>query len=392
MKTHSLILFLVLSLNSFLISQDQVDNILLEIEKNNTTLLSLRYYAEAQNIGNKTDIFLPNPEVGINYLVGIPGSVSNRTDFVVTQSFDYPTVYKFKNKIADLKNEKTELEYRKYRKELLLEAKLTCSEIIYLNALKLEFEKRHENAKKLADSYKFQLDAGETNILDLNKANLNLLNIKKDIESIEIELNSGLENLIRLNGGKTVELTVSSFESRELPVSYEIWFSQNVIKDPEIAMIAKESEIAKHNIELNKAQNLPKFNAGIMGELVKGEQYIGSTIGVSIPLWENRNKLEYARANAISVQGRLNDLRFQRDKNMRILYSKALALNKNLEGYKRSFSLMDNSSLLKKALDKGEISLIEYLMELALYYESYSKMFDLQKDFNNIIAELYSYL
>ncbi|MBK6964392.1 MAG: hypothetical protein IPH20_10765 [Bacteroidales bacterium] len=42
------------------------------IERNNTTLSALRKSVEAEKLGNRTGIYLQNPEAGFNYLWGVP--------------------------------------------------------------------------------------------------------------------------------------------------------------------------------------------------------------------------------------------------------------------------------------------------------------------------------
>ena len=54
---------------------------------------------------------------------------------------------------------------------------------------------------QIANAYKSKFDIGEANILDYNKARINLLNITKEVESNEIERNALLSELARLNGG-----------------------------------------------------------------------------------------------------------------------------------------------------------------------------------------------
>jgi len=46
---------------------------MLEVEKNNTTLLALKKRVEAETIGNKSGITISNPEAEFNYLWGSPG-------------------------------------------------------------------------------------------------------------------------------------------------------------------------------------------------------------------------------------------------------------------------------------------------------------------------------
>ena len=109
----SLKVLLGISITAFsfsLFSQNSVELVLDQVTKNNTMLVALRKSLDARKIGNKTGIYLQNPEIGFNYLWGSPSANGNRTDFNITQSFDFPTVYGFKNDISDLKNEQTELE------------------------------------------------------------------------------------------------------------------------------------------------------------------------------------------------------------------------------------------------------------------------------------------
>ena len=75
-----------------LYAQNSVNSVLTTIEENNTTLKALRETAEAQKLGNRTGIYLANPEVGFNYLWGKPGDIGNRTDINVKQTFDIPTI------------------------------------------------------------------------------------------------------------------------------------------------------------------------------------------------------------------------------------------------------------------------------------------------------------
>ena len=80
---------MVLGLN--LSSQNTIDNVLTEVEKNNTTLSSIRKNIDADKIGNKTGLLPKNPEAEFNYLWGNPSDIGNRTDFSIKQSFDFPT-------------------------------------------------------------------------------------------------------------------------------------------------------------------------------------------------------------------------------------------------------------------------------------------------------------
>ena len=67
-----------------------------------------------------------------------------------------------------------------FKQNVLLSAKQTCMELIYLNKKQLELTKRVENSATLFNGYQKKLDNGDANILDVNKAQLQLLNIQNE--------------------------------------------------------------------------------------------------------------------------------------------------------------------------------------------------------------------
>lgn len=392
MNKYLIIGLILFALPLGLSAQKSVDDILIQIEKNNTTLSALRKSIDAQKVGNKTGIFLQNPEVEFNYLWGNPSSIGNRTDFSIRQSFDFPTAYKFKNQISNSKNEQTELEYRKQQKELLLQARNICIDLIYTNALKLEYGKRLNHAQNIAKSYKSKFDAGDTNVLEYNKAQLNLLNLSNKMELLEIDRTALLLELIRLNGGLVIDFAESEFQSAIIPVDFEQWYTQAEQSNPILNWLKKEIEISNKQVSLNKALSLPKVQTGYMSETVIGQQFRGISIGLSIPLWENKNTVKYAKANTIALEAVVADNKVQLYNQLKTLHSKAISLQSNVTEYRSKLQSFNSSDLLKKALDKGEISLIDYIMELSIYYENVNKMLELDRDMNKAVAELNRYL
>jgi outer membrane protein TolC len=386
-----LITVLTMALVSTLFAQNSIENVLVEIEKNNTTLSALKEKAEASKLGNKTGIYLQNPEVEFNYLWS-DAITGNRKDFSIKQTFDFPTAYKFKNQISNIKNEQVGLEYQKQRKELLLEARLICLNIVYSNALHFELSNRLTNAERIANSYKAKLDAGESNILEYNKAQLNLLNLNKELESLNIEKEALQGELSGLNGGITIVVSDSIFQPGEIPVDFEQWYLQAEQSNPLLNWLKKEIELSQKQKVLNKSMSLPKFQAGYMSESVVAQDFKGITIGLSIPLWENKNTVKYSELNTLAMEEAATDNKIQMYNHLKVLHVKAIRLQKNVSDYKQNLKLLNNSELLAKALDKGEISLIEYMLELSVYYESLNKLLQKELELSKTVAELNKYL
>ena len=385
-------IFLVLPIMaSPLYSQITVDSVLLEIEKNNTTLVATRKYTDADKIGNKTGIYLKNPEAEFNYLWGNPASTSNRTDFSITQSFDFPTAYSYKSQISNLQNQQSELEYQKQRKSILLQASIICTDLVYVNARISELSKRQANAVQLANSYKSKFESGETGILEFNKAQISLLNIAKDLEAAEIERNSLLTQLASLNGGIFVNFSNSIFPIQTIDPDFDLWYTQAEQGNPVLQWIRQEKDINLKNQQLYTALSLPRFYAGYMSENLVGQQFRGFTVGISIPMFENKNTVKYAKAKIIAVQGFETDARVQFYNEMKALHAKVISLQKSVNDYRKNLLAFSNTELAQKALDMGELSLAEYLFELTVYYDSYDKLLEMERDLNKAVAGLNRY-
>jgi outer membrane protein TolC len=388
---RAIILSAIIVLGFNLFAQNNIDIVLAEVEKNNTTLSYIRKNSDAEKIGNKTGLVPQNPEVEFNYLWGNPSDMGNRTDFSIMQSFDFPTAYSYKNQISNLKNEQAELEYQKQRKEILLQTRLVCIELIYLNALKSALNDRLKNATQIGNAYKSKFNMGDASILEYNKAQVNLLNITKEAETNEIERKALLSELERLNGGVAIGFNESVFVQPTITPDFEQWYAQCEQGNLVLQWIKQEIGVSQKQQQLSTAQSLPKFNAGYMSENVVGQKFQGISVGVSIPLWENKNTVKYAKAKTIAIQSMEADAKLQFYNQMKSLHSKVVSLQSSVTDYRKSLDAYNNASLLQKALDKGEISLSEYIFELSLYYESINKLLEMEQNRSKTYAELNRY-
>ncbi len=371
--------------------QASVEELLLDIETNNTQLKALRKQIEAEKLGNRTGIFIPNPEVGFNYLWGSPSTIGNRTDFSVSQSMDFPSTYTLKNKISRLKNNQLELEYQRQLRDLRMEVQLICLDVIYANALGSELRKRLVHAHTIAEAFQSQFEQGETNILEFNKAQLNLLNLSNKLNSNTIEQKVLLSNLSRLNGGQEVTISDSIFSISQLPADFQSWYQLAENKNPILIWLMEEIRIQEQTKKLNTAMSLPKLQAGYMSENVVGEKYQGLTVGLSIPLWENKNTVKFAEAQVDAMHQMAADKKLQFYKQLEILYHKAFELSQNTDEYRKQLALYNNADYLVKALDQGEISLIEFMLEFAIYYEGFISLLDMERELHITLVELNQY-
>ncbi|WP_418424132.1 TolC family protein [Alistipes sp.] len=385
-----IILIAVLAVAGPAAAQQTIDAVLQQIERNNTTLEALRKQTEADKLQNKTGITLPDPEVSFDYLWGDPSSIGNRKDFGVTQSFDIATIAGSRRRVADAQNGLLDVEYRAGRMAVLLEAKQTCIQLIYYNALKAELEQRLAHAQAVADFYDRQLADGNANRLEVNKARLSLSAAQGELRRNEVERTNLLAELQRLNGGEPIVFEQAAYAQPVLPQGFEAWYDEAAAANPVLAYARQNVELKRREMKLGKLTGLPQISAGYMSELVPESNFRGITLGLSVPLWSNRNRVKQAKAAVVAAELQQKDATVQFYERLRNQYGRTLGLQRTAEEYRKALAELDNTQLLRKALDAGEISLLDYIVELGLYYTTVDEALAAERDYELALTELQS--
>lgn len=389
-KCMKKIFFTLLSL-CILISvkaQNGIEKILQEVEANNTALQALQKQIEAQKLGNKTGIWLPNPEITFEHLWGTPREIGNQNDFGITQSFDFPTAYGHRNKLAGMENQNLDRLYQSERINILLRAKQIIIKLIYNNALSKDYTRRVEKDQIIADSYQKKFNQGEANVIEKNKVYMTLIACVNKKKKIDIEREALLNELKSLNGGKEIQYNETNIPLSPLPSNFDEWYTTAESKSPVLQYLNKKVDISEQQVKLSRAQALPKLSAGYYSERILGEKLQGAVIGISIPLWENKNTIKQAKAGVLSSESALEDSRIQFYNRLQSLFNQSVGLREAAQKYREALFSYSNEPLLRKALDAGEISLLDYLLEVEFYYDAFNNMLEVERDYALAVAEL----
>lgn len=366
----------------------QIDEVLLQIEQNNGTLRALSNQAEADKLANRTGIAPSEPEVEFARLWGRPGEIGNRTDIAVTQSFDFATISGARARQARRRSAMIDMGFASERTAILLEAKQYCIELIHCNRLARELDVRLGHARSIADGYARKLESGDASRLEYNKALLGLSTVQGEIARNDVERAALTAELRRLNGGAEIALDAVVFPSAELPADFDGWLDQAADRSPVLEYVRAGVEADRGKVSLARTEWLPEFNVGYLREQVPGELFQGITVGVSIPLWSNANRVRQAQASLRASQARAEDARVQFCEQLRNLYSRAVGLHSAAVEYDRALSELSGAGLLEQALDAGAISLLEYIVETGLYYDTRERAMEAERDFQLAQAEL----
>ena len=372
-------------------SQISIDSVLYKIEQNNKTIQANVQFWEVKKMEYKTGLTPYNPKVEYDYLNGSPEGAGNQIEFSITQSFDFPTVYSKRKQLSREQIKQAEFQLTSAKQDILLEAKLICIELVYRDKFQSEVIKRKQSTEKWLADFQSSMIKGGRSVLDVNKAKLQLTEINADFQKNRSAINQLNQRLTELNGGVVLNLTDLSYsELIEVP-SFENLGEEIKANDPIREYMEQENVIIEKKIELSKAMSLPKVEAGYRYQAILGQRFNGVHVGLTIPLWENKNKVKAQQANL-----EFNDLNLKNHSNERYyyiqnMYEKQLNLKLTLDEYALLFTDLNTEELLDKSLALGHISAIEYFMEMSFYYDALKNYLMTEKEYRQSVAELFKY-
>ena len=373
-------------------AQNSIDQVLKSIETNNKSLQANTKMTDAQKLEAQTGKFLANPSVEWEQMWGNRNNPGSEYTLTVKQSLDFPTTYSNKNKLANLKANTIGFQSAAYRQQLLLNAKQTCIEIIYLRKQKSLLDERLANAETMFALYKKRFESGDANQLELNKIQLELLNAQNQSRLNKAALTAAEEQLRNLNGGNPITFDATDYPAGEELINFDQLQAAFMEAAPNLKSLTGDQEIANREVKLSRSLTLPKFDVGYKRNAAKDHVASnGFMVGVSIPLFENKNTVKKAKAQAEFATASLEDNRLNLKTNLQQLYQQAEALQISRADYAKVLEQQRNIELLNKALNAGQLSVIDYFTELTTIYDSHQSYLDVEKEYHSILAQLYQY-
>jgi outer membrane protein TolC len=388
--TILLILSLVCALG--LGAQTGIDEVVNRIEQNSISLSALRQHLTAEKTATRIGLYPDNPELELGFLQGEPAQLGRKTNFSIRQSFDFPLAYIHRNRLAQKQRQNLDWQYQSQRLALRLEARLLAIDLVHANAQIAEQTQRLDLVRDLAEAYRRRFDQGDANILELNKAKMAMLEIGAELEQITIERQAILSELTCLNGGQKLDFTDTRFDaSVPIPSDFTAWYAGLESQIPELRVLSGENSVLESRLSLEGSLGLPKITLGYMSEAVGGEKFSGVTAGLNIPLFERKNVVRSAREQAQAGRAMEMEVRRQHRARMQSLHDQATAQLASIGVYRQLLAEVDHAPLLKKALEAGEITVIEYVNELRDLFEKRIHLLQLQRDQNRTMARLDRY-
>lgn len=390
MKKYSFVLVLLLAVN-ILYAQNAYQSVLDQIETNSTVLSSVTKQYDAMKAANNARSFVENPELEGAYKWGV-GEAGNGMELNLVQEIEFPTVYSNKKKIRKINNTIIDAELEMQHYEIMYQVQQLCLDLIYNKKMLDFYQQCLDNAENIADGFNKSLEAGEVNVLDYNKAQINLMNCKTALSQTRIERKYILGELKTLNGGKDISFTYEDYDNVVLPSDFGQWYSTVQANNPSFVYLRLNNEADKQNVKLCRSEWIPKFKVGYAYENEDGNSFNGVVVGLSLPSWHNKKTVQQAKTQAEASESMIINNNNSMYNSLFTLYQQAVMLQENLQNISYIVKQYDSQELLKKSFDAGEMSLVEYLLEVEYYQNAMKEYFATEYDYQKTMINLKSHL
>ena len=370
-------------------SQDKnVEELLDEIEQNNIELNGYQFFIESQQLENRSNNNLPDPQVSGYYLPFGDNATGDYTEYEISQSFEFPTVYAARSEWNTSKSQQLESAYAKKRQEILLEAKKILIELTYLEKQKAIQTERRTQSKKVFDQIQELFEKEQVGILDLNKAKIAWIQEQFLVEQTESEIQILLSKLKTLNGDKPLdEPSAETIISTETGNLEDLW-QEKLVNDPRLQELKANEAASLQKIKLEKNKVLPDMALGYNYQGVSGSNHSGFYGGISIPLWNSKNKVKAAEANYEYQQSNTEVATSLLYAEFQETYNRYELLLEKYNEYQTTMGNLDSGQLLFKAYQLGEYSFMDYYLELQFYRNASDKMLQMEKELQLLQAQL----
>lgn len=365
-----------------------IDGVLKSIEQNNKELQAQKHAADATKMENRAANNLPDPTLNYSSFYSNAAEGGHGTEFVASQGFDFPTQYITRHRQATLQNEAVDKQQQAFRRDMLLNAKNLCLDLILLNQEKALMDIRQKNAEELQALYEKRLTTGDANILEVNKIKMERMNVQTEVAQNNAANRTALQSLLAMNGNMPLEFAETTYPDVKEINDYNLMRDQVMASDLDLQAAAATTLAAQKQVAVNRQGWLPKLEVGFRRNTDDVASQNGFVVGGSLPLFENRKKVKIAKAQAISAQLMQENAKDQAEASLMSLFNEMQQLKDAMRAY--DVPLMHRSlDLLKQALAEGQISLIEYFVETEGIYKNLQAYMQIENQYQKVMAGIY---
>lgn len=364
-----------------------INSVLKSVEQNNMELKALLKGNEAADIENKSQNTLEDLSIEYSPFFQSETSGIASSELVITQGFDFPTLYGARKKAGQLQRNVLDMQYQTARRDILVNAKKLCLDIINYNKQKQLLQERRKNADELLAMFELKFKNGDATSLELNKIKLDRMNLETELVQADTKHANAMQQLQALNGGLPIEVNMTEYP--QAPADDEVTMYEKAVATDWTVRTAQASVLAaEQDVKVNKLSWIPKFEIGYRRNTEGDNASNGFLIGGSIPLFSSKNKVKIAKARQTEAIMQHANARINAENSARTMINQMKQLKASADAY--DVPLMRQTlKLLRTAVENGEISVTEYYVEADNIYKNMITYMDIERQYQDALTEIY---
>jgi outer membrane protein, heavy metal efflux system len=372
MKT--LLAFLVSSVVLWVHGQP-LDSLLKSIEQNNPQLVTMQKWLEAEAVYARTGIHPVNPQVRYAYLYGNPVETGNLQELEILQSFRLPGYYNKKAALQQLHYEQKQLWAGKEMREIMHQVRVVYFNLVWLHRKDVLLQSRREEAERLLAMMKLGFERGEISKPAYDKARIFYLNVQAEWNRTSADIQIMKGQLQQLNGGNSIDHYGFEYPADWLIPPLDSVLSQTIRMNPDLQSDRLEIEISENSEKFERANIWPTFEAGYKSETILNQKLQGFQFGLTIPFWQEANKLKYSRLQQEWSQAQYEQREAELKVQVASLYSGVQSLQDQYLQMKETMEDEQISEMNLDLLETGQISFTEYFVDSEFIWEVLNNFF-----------------
>lgn len=364
-----------------------INAVLKSVEQNNMELKALLKGNEAADIENKSQNTLEDLSIEYSPFFQSETSGIASSELVITQGFDFPTLYGARKKAGQLQRNVLDMQYQTARRDILVNAKKLCLDIINYNKQKQLLQERRKNADELLAMFELKFKNGDATSLELNKIKLDRMNLETELVQADTKHANAMQQLQALNGGQPIEVNMTEYP--QAPADDEVTMYEKAVATDWTVRTAQASVLAaEQDVKVNKQSWIPKFEIGYRRNTEGDNASNGFLIGGSIPLFSSKSKVKIAKARQTEAVMQHANARINAENSARTMINQMKQLKASADAY--DVPLMRQTlKLLRTAVENGEISVTEYYVEADNIYKNMITYMDIERQYQDALTEIY---
>ncbi|WP_298062722.1 TolC family protein [uncultured Rikenella sp.] len=312
--------------------------------------------------GLRTGLAPDDPEVALEYYF----AGETRYEIAVEQAFDFPTVYRQRNKISKLGISKAEQEYRSARRNIMAAVSDAYLNLNYASERVAILTRRRDDIRQVIRLYEEGMEAGQITAIETQNARMLLTEVENSLVLAETEREETAAVLAQLNGGS--EIAPQGYPQFGFTGTQEEFVAAALAADYELQAAAIDTLIAQRELKLSRNEWLPKLKIGYKAEVEGSKGTNALLAGISLPLWQNSGRTRHAKALGEAAKAQHAAAKAEACTRLSSLYARYRTLAAALAARQKDYLTAGYPELLKSAAEAGKITSIDALMGLGEWY------------------------